>query len=179
MPQKKTLKAGDMFCSAFPGAKLGFLIKAAEKIMSKDFHADMSHSGLILNSKGDTWEILWRLKTQNFFEAYEGCNVLVVRYKKLKDVKHFKAIKDLSKHDGQIYPVHRFLLYLTGLARFVHWSRLVCSEFVAKYLYYINARHKHYWGTTPDILSEEFRNYKIYRIIFDGILKPEEWVILA
>ena len=164
------LKAGDVFCSAFPSARLGGLIKFIEQVKAHDFSADFSHCGIIFDAKGTTWEALWTIKHQDLFEDYKGCKILIARYKGLTGQKRNKAFWDLAKHDGQWYPVHRLLLHLIGLARFIHWDRLVCSEFTAKYLYYIGARHKHYWGCNPDTIADELKNWKIYDIIFDGVL---------
>lgn len=170
---KIKLYSGDLFCSSFPSAKLGGVITFVEKLRARDFHAEYSHAGIITNSAGDTFESLWTVKRQNLLAGYSGAKVLIVRYVELHPNKYAEVWPKIEKHEGEIYPVHRLVLHLTGLSKFVHWHRLVCSEMVAKFLYLVGARHKYWFGTNPDHLADEFRHWRVYKIIYEGVINPE------
>jgi len=171
MKRQFKVKRGDVFCSAFPGARLGWLIKVVETIRAKDWHAAYSHAGIIIHKDGETVESLWKVKSQNIYEAYKGCTVLIARYNALTQGKYYIGLRMLNKNIGKRYPIFRLPLHLLGLGRFIHWKKMVCSELVAKFLHCVGARHRHYFGVNPDDLADEFKNWKIYEVVFEGIIE--------
>lgn len=173
MKKKKRIKVqrGDCFCSSNPSKVLGFMIKSVEKIRAHDFHADMSHSGIILDKKGTTFECLWTVKSQNLFKAYKGCKILIARHNDMTPDRMMKGFEAIQKHNGQRYPIWRLITHLFRFSKFIHWERVVCSELVAKFLYHCGLRHRYSWGTNPDTLADEFREHKGWTVVFDGVLE--------
>ena len=74
------LQTGDVFCTGNPQSKfVGAGIKFFEILYSKDNKAEFGHSGIILNSKGTTFEALWKVKSQCIYKDYVGQNVIIAR----------------------------------------------------------------------------------------------------
>jgi hypothetical protein len=180
---KLVLETGDWFCSDFPAAVLGSVIKFGQKLQSHDWDAEYGHAGIISNGVlGISLEALWSVKHQNFYEAYMGAKILVVRpvydlsHKPVSQIKIRSALRELeNKHLGDAYPTHRLLLHALGLfivplPKLIHWHRMLCSEVVAKDLYLIGCRHRHYFGTNPDTLADEGVYWRNYKVIFKDVL---------
>jgi len=83
-----SLQPGDVFCTRNPMA-LGRVICFVQKIHASDNQAEYSHSGVILDKGGTTFEALWTNKRQNLFRAYQGKKVLIGRHDKMTQ-KRFK-----------------------------------------------------------------------------------------
>jgi hypothetical protein len=142
---------GSVFGSTNP-MWLGKAINNLQWLWSKDSESKYSHSGMFIDDKGTTSECLWTVKSQDFFNAYKGDNVIIAKPLDIdKDVidKSIKSILDI--HQGQLYPSWRLLLHIIPpLSKYSPFERLVCSEYVAKYLWLIGARHKQYKSRNPD-----------------------------
>ena len=167
---KPSVKTGDIFLTHDNNEWLAKGIRFIQKIYAEDNEALYSHAGIILDSAGNTFESKMRVGSYCFFEQYANMNVVIYRPPNKKSLK--TAIqKIIQKHDGDIYPIYRLFFHLLGVADHIHWNRqLVCSELVAKYLYYAELRDGHYYGTTPDNLHDEFRNNHYFKLIYEGKL---------
>jgi hypothetical protein len=137
---------------------------------SKDDTSVFGHSGIIIDDKGSTFEARWKVESNSLFKKYGGKNILIVRIAKFDPYRFLDAMSSLEPHRGEWFPFMRMVLHALRIAKFIHWSKLVCSELVAKYLFYMGTRHHHYFGANVDDLEEELRNWKDYSIVFDGIL---------
>lgn len=183
------LKKGDFFATRNPQA-LGRGINAVQTWWAKDGKAVYSHTGLIVDDKGTTFEALWTIKRQNLYEAYEGEKVCIARWEGMTDTLSYAALNLLSKrHEGRVYPGWRiFLNMVPPIARYINWKGrfCVCSELTAKFLYIVYAlggylddhyyawpRHSHYCGTNPDMLVDEWHRWRGYQIVFEGTLKKD------
>lgn len=168
------IKKGDVFGSTNPMA-LGKGINAVQRFWSKDAESKYSHSGLICDNNCNTIESLWTVKSLDFYQAYNGDNVIIARY----IGKPWHSIDDSIElirtlHFGNIYPFWRIFMHIIPpLAKVGVFNRLVCSELCAKYLYYLGARHSQYKGTNPDTLADEWRKWKDFEVIFEGKLIKE------
>lgn len=171
----------DFFCTQGAGF-IGWGIRQVTRNLSPDRECEFNHAGLLPEGNACTLEALWHIETKNIFEHYEGCYILIGRYLNLTEEKRTKAIKAITKHIDQSYPIRRLFLHLANVAHFIHWTNyLVCSEFVAKTLYYAGARGRYYWGTTPDNLADEIehelnkdRTGPKYEIVFKSKLS---WLV--
>lgn len=170
------LKTGDIFLSANSWI-IGRAILAVEKFWSTDDSAQYGHGGLIISPQGDTFEALWRTK-QNHLDFYLGRKVMIVRPEltmsqtEIPSGAKVTALEELMlMHAGDVYPVHRLILHLLPpLAKIFSSGRfVVCTELVAKYLSRIGCRHNNWEGATPDMLADECRNYRNYRVIYEGV----------
>ncbi|MFA6152921.1 MAG: hypothetical protein WC716_16485 [Chitinophagaceae bacterium] len=162
------LKTGDCFCTRNP-MFLGRIISAIELFWSTDGHAEYSHAGMMLNNT-QTFESLLTNKSQDFYQGYQGENVLVVR-PQVPDLDKFLALQKIYKeHNGKWYPFHRLPMFIfPPLAKINIADRPVCSEMTAKYLTLLKIR-QNWKGVNPDTLADEFRNWKQYEIIYEGVL---------
>lgn len=156
---------------------LGVAINGFQKIWSRDNKSEYSHAGIITSVKGETFEALYTIKSQNLFEAYAGTGVLIARYTGLPWNEGYRinaAISEIKeRHEGQWYPFWRLpFQIIPPLAKYLSWGGkfVVCSELVAEYLHLVGARHAQYTGTNPDTLSDEWHRWKNFEIIFEGIL---------
>lgn len=167
------LQAGDVFCVSRK-TWIGRAINAVQKILSRDNHSIYSHTGIIRDGNGMTLEALEKITTQHFYNAYKGEQVLIARVRSLDKRRVKEAISKLdAEHLGDIYPYWRLPLQLFPiLAKYISYKGrwLVCSELTGKFLHLIGERHRGYKGTTPDTLADEWRNWKNFEIIYEGVI---------
>lgn len=161
------LKPGDIFCSRNP-MMLGRAINAVQTIWSKDNKSEYSHSGIILDSKGTTFEALWTNKKQNIFKAYAGRNVLIGRHRNMSSEVFEKGWEGIKKHEGKWYAGYRLpLFFIPFLAKYINFGLGVCSELTMKFLY--KAGLAEAWkGWNPDDVADMINKWKDYKIIFKG-----------
>jgi len=168
------IQPGDIF-AVRTDALFGKLIRLRDRLRSTDGEAEYNHCGIIINSDGTTFESRRRIGRYNLFEMYAGQRVIIAR-PLAQDFSKKAAVKRLvNKYNGRAYPWYRIFLHAITptLARYLHHSGVpVCSELAGEYLYLIGVRHSNFWGTTPDMLSDEWRHWREYEIIYDGILPP-------
>lgn len=172
------LQLGDVVCCA---GSMGFVsagIRLMEKIWSEDNEATYGHSMLVTDPAGSVLDTLWTVRN-NHIGAYRGQPVIVARpvstinNQPISVVAKSVAIGAIVRDGmGRWYPVHRLMLHLIPpLAKYASSGKyLVCSERVAKYLTIIAARDEVYAGITPDDLADEWRRWKNFDVIFEGVL---------
>ena len=178
------LQTGDVFCTGNPQSKfVGAGIKFFEILYSKDNKAEFGHSGIILNSKGTTFEALWKVKSQCIYKDYVGQNVIIAR--PILDLngntlvtrdKRSAILEITNKYKGKWYPAWRLGMFMFGplLPKYIHFlSKPVCSELTACYLAKIGARYKSFWGVMPDTLADEFERWSNYTVIFKGTISDK------
>jgi len=171
---KIDLMPGDVFATNL-GGTLGWLIKKAEALKSNDCEALYSHTGIILDSKGTTFEALWTVKNQNLFEAYAGADVLIARWACMNEISFQKGYDAVKIQSGHIYPVARLFLHLFNIGK-IHLPNhhMVCSEMTSCFLIYAGARTmsgQNPYGVTPDNHVDEWRINRDFNIIFEGKLE--------
>jgi len=175
MPEKclkPTLCPGDVFASRNPQG-LGSAILLAQRLKSLDGKAEYGHTGIILNAAGDTFEALWTIKSQKFFEGYKGDQVLVARWRGMDGNSFRRGFEAVVPQAGRGYPWYRLLLHLIGLPKIHVDGQEVCSELTAHFLVAAGAQilsGKRWAGVTPDYLVDEWRISKHFDIVFEGVL---------
>lgn len=170
---------GDEFASRNPMA-LGSVINLAQRIKAVDDESEYTHTGIITDPHGATLESLWTVTRQSIWEAYAGEKVLIVRNINMTPDVYVAGFNKIRKHVGQWYPVHRLLLHALGLAKWIHWDRIVCSELTAKFEVgcgeYIGpdraAGFMHtYHGVNPDNLVDRWKISRYFNIVFEGVVE--------
>ena len=169
-----TLEPGMVFASSNPQG-IGIPIRWMEKWWSKDRDAEYGHTGIIQDVSGKTLEALWSITEGNLFEEYAGSKVIIAKPLCVNDAGLINSrLAELKQsHLGQWYPAWRLPLFMIPpLARRISYKGkwVVCSELTAKYLYAVGARHKAFSGTNPDELVDEWRHWKNFEIVFEGVL---------
>lgn len=179
------LQKGDEFATRNP-MWLGRIITFSQKIKAIDNEATYSHAGIIINEDGTTLEALWTVKSQNLWQAYQGQHILIVRNKYMSNSVFTAGYNKIKKHIGQIYPFHRLVFHLLGIAKFIHWRRLVCSELVAKFeagcAEYLSQTLgldskgflRNWYGVNPDHLADRWLLSKYYDVVYQGIIQPDD-----
>lgn len=163
------VQPGDIFCTKNP-MWLGRAINAVQKIWADDAESTYSHSGIIINKFGTTIESLWRVKSQALFEAYKGQKVLIGRCELMTPVAFAGGREKIKTHDNDIYPFYRLFFHLIPpLARHINLGRVVCSELTAKFLVGAGI-FNNYKGVNPDTIADTIRNYKTWKIIYEGVI---------
>ncbi len=168
------IQRGDIFCTANPQG-IGKAISLVQRIWRPDSEGEYGHAGIILSGSGLSLEALWTVKLRNIFEAYAGEKILIGRpiaETRAQTEKKMRALHELkSEYEGQFYPVWRLLLFLCPpLAKLNFFSKGVCSELVAGYLY--RAGYMSYWsGAYPDTLADMIRNWGTIKLIYEGVLE--------
>ena len=162
------LLPGDLFGTSNPMA-LGKAINAAQWLWSKDGQSTYSHSGIVLDESGRTFEALWTIKTAHLDE-YTGSKIIIARCNAVSEQKREAVLKALiAEHSGQWYPFWRLFLHIIPpLAKLSVTKRPVCSELVAKYLFRLGQRHGQWAGTNPDTLVDEWTRWRGFEILFEG-----------
>src|SRR3989337_1606547 len=131
------LKSGDLF-AARSQMLLGRAINAVQQFYSNDNKSEYSHTGIIVNNQGYTFEANWRVDSQVFLKAYKGGKVLIARYSNMDITRFNKGYEYVyKKHYKHIYPFWRLFFFLVPpVAKYVHFlEKPVCSELVAEFLY--------------------------------------------
>ena len=176
-PLVKKLKPFDLFCTQ--GCTFFSIgIRIVTMNLSPDRKAEFNHAGLFPEGDQSTIEVNSTVTSNNFFERYEGCYALIARYTELSEENRKIAMRKITEHIDDLYPWFRIPLHLLNAAHIIHYNRsLVCSELIAKALFYAGARTYKYYGVTPDNLADEFerelnnkRNAAKYDIIHKGKL---------
>lgn len=174
MTDIKQVLPGDVFCTANPWI-VGRMINAAEKVWSKDNRAEYGHAGIIIDTAGTTLEALVTVR-HGALSDYKDKPIMIARPTTQMDGPSINNIplaisRVEGNHLGQWYPAWRLILHLfPPLAKYVASKKfLVCSELVAKYLFYLGARHSQYMGTNPDTLADEWKRWRNFEIIFEGV----------
>jgi len=165
---KLTLKPGYVFAS-HSNAFLGKAIRLVERIKSRDNEASYNHTGIILAETGRAIEALTTIKETNFYDEYRGQKVLIVNWRYMSETGFKQGYEAIRETTGSWYPWPRFVLFLVGMAKFIHWKTPVCSELTARFLDAAGDR-RNYWGINPDDLVDEWRISKHYDVIYEGVL---------
>lgn len=163
-----SLKPGDVFCVS---GNMGFISKVIvfnEWLWSCDGNAKYGHSGLITSDSGDTLEALWTVK-ESRIEVYKGMEIVIARPSICESAIN-AGIATVMKEKGKIYPVWRLILHLVpALAKISIGRWKVCSELVASFLNDIGARPYPWEGATPDMLADEWHQWKKFEIVYEGV----------
>lgn len=147
------------------------LVQRIHDLWDKDPSEDSEtpHTGFVKDEDGLTFESKFKIGTHSM-EDYTGAHLMIYRNVLMTQEKFDKGLRCVSYHEGQIYPVHRLFLHLApGIARwFAPLPKPVCSELVAKFLYYAGLRRAKWWGTDVDMLLDEIRDDTDWECIWDG-----------
>jgi len=175
-----TLRPGDECCVENYGI-VATGIDIAQKFNSKDNESTYTHAFLLTDRHGSTLEACKTVCRQNMFEVYRGRKIIIAR--PMMDLagnnitrKQILAALEVlaAEHEGQVYPFWRIPLHIIPpLAKYVSWGGrfLVCSELTAKNAYLVGARHGQFAGATPDDRADEYRRWKNYRVLYEGVLE--------
>ncbi len=172
---------GDIVCvtgtpdDGWQNNALGWMIRKVSSIRSSDNHATYRHSLVITDRAGNTFEALWRYRSQNFWDAYRGCQVIVGRHTDMTPEGFKRGIAWFKQYEGKLYPVFRLLCHATQLTSkwppewLVRGWKPVCSEGVGGTLDHARCRgFSYYKGLTPDNLADRIRLWDYFDIIFEG-----------
>lgn len=159
---------------------LGKMINIVQQIKAYDNQSEYTHTGIIVDPHGATLEALWTVKTQNLFDAYKGQKVLIVRNIHMTLPVFIAGLAKIRPHIGQWYPIHRLLLYLIGVAKWIHWDGIVCSELAAKFetgcAEYLgdddaSGFMRNHYGVNPNHLAGRWAISRFYQTVFEGIVE--------
>jgi hypothetical protein len=168
-PAPRPALAAGMVFAVNSGSSLAHAINFFQKAKSVDNESTYNHAGIIVGTKGRTFEALWKIRYSGL-DAYKGCPVIIACHKLMTEKRFEDAWPKIAKLNGNMYPFPRLPLHALGLAKYVHWKYPVCSELVAKFEFECELR-RNWWGINPDNLADEWRISKHYEIIFEG-----EWI---
>jgi len=178
--KKLKLLAGDEFTTKNPMA-LGVAINVVQTVKAVDNDSDYTHAGIITGPDGTSIESLWTVKSQNIYRAYAGQRIMIVRNAHMSIPVFLAGYEKVKPNIGQWYPFPRLLLHMIGMAKWVHWGHVVCSELVAKFEAGCAEKlgeenHgflRNWYGVNPDNLVDRWRDSKHYEVIFEGVLGAE------
>lgn len=169
------LQTGDVFVVNSESIIAG-LINSVSGFNSTDGESTYNHAGVIVTDGGVTFEAL-RVLDYSTLKSYLGQQILIAR----PDATYTNQILAMetlaAAHRGQKYPWWRIALHIyPPFARMFSYKGkwVVCSELVAKYEYLLGLRGEEYTGVTPDKLSEEWKHWKDFEIVFEGTLALKE-----
>lgn len=161
------LQPGDIFCTRNPMA-LGRIIRSVQKFWDVDNSATYSHSGIILNELGGTFESLWKIR-MNSLKEYRGENIIIGRINNRSTIQKLDAIQKVrQRYEGKIYPFWRLPMHLfPPIAKLSLFDIPVCSELVAIYMKELGLID--YWkGVNPDRIADMISYWDDLEIIYEG-----------
>lgn len=168
------IKAGDIFC-VNSGYWVSRAITNVTGLYALDKNAKYSHSGIIINQNGQTFESLYHIEI-NHLEEYVGKQIIIGRHSSMS-YPIFKSAFDplFDEQNGRVYPAWRIALFLIPpLARYLsNGEWLVCSELAAKFLKNAGILNT-FTGWAPDNIADMIRDWKNWSIIFEGTLTEKD-----
>lgn len=165
------LEPGDIFFTRNT-LWIGRAINFVGRCWSLDSASTYSHTGIIIDSNGDTLESLWHIESANLCERRVNEKIAIFRYKYVEPELLYNAMIRVLKHEGQFYPIHRLFFHFFRISRFFHWKRVVCSELSVKFLYPLTDDNHfiHWFGWMPDDLHDLLTAHRDFDLVFEGIL---------
>lgn len=147
-------------------------INAVCRWNSSDGKSKYNHAGLLVSVSGITFESL-KVISYHHLNDYIGCELVIARSNADPKAKYNALISVTKQHSGKRYPWWRIPLHIyPPLARKLSFARIpTCSELVAENLYLTESRHGQFYGATPDMLSDEWHQWRNFEIIFEGVWK--------
>ena len=176
--RRPELRPGDEFARRNPTVP-GALINLVQRARAADDESEYSHTGIITDSHGSTLEARLTVTSQNLWEAYAGAKVLVVRNICMNPRVYAAGFGKVRRHIGQWYPVHRLLLHALGVAKWVHWDRVVCSELTAKFetgcAEFLGPDRsagfmRNHYGVNVDDLVDRWKISRYFDTVFEGVI---------
>lgn len=164
------IKKGDMFV-VNTGSMLTKAINGVSGFWSSDGVSEYNHGGIIISSKGDTFEALRKLDHYHL-DKYIGRPIMIVRPNVDESLIHDSLRLLELRHKGQMYPWWRLAFHIIPpLARRISYKGmwLVCSELCAKFAWLLRIRNQPYIGISPDQLADEWAHWREYTILYKGI----------
>jgi hypothetical protein len=168
---------GDEFAACNPEA-FGSVINFVQRMKAVDDESQYTHTGVITDPNGDTLESHWTVERLNIWVAQRGRSVLIVRNINMTPPVYAAGFEKIRKHIGQWYPVHRLFLQLLGLAKYIHWTKVVCSELTAKFEEgcaeflgpdKTSGFMRNHYGVNPDNLVDRWKISRYYVIVYEGV----------
>lgn len=147
------LQPGDIFTTSSKGL-MDDAIDFVQAFWSPDKKSTQTHCGVILNSSGETFESKFTIRRGNI-SKYQNRTIRVYRHPDMTP-ERFQAGWELVKsHEGQIYPIHRWPLFILGLAEeVVILPKPVCSELTTKFMHGADLWEGSYWGVDVNELDK-------------------------
>ena len=178
LPNGQQLQPGDVACTRGTMPVVSAGIRLMEQIWAEDNEATYGHSFIVADDNGAILDTLWRVQWR-MIDRYHGEQIIIarpsytVRGWEISAVSKAIGLEAVAAESiGRVYPIHRLALHmLPPLAKYFSvGTLLVCSERTAKYLTIIGARGDVYSGINPDTLADEWRRWKNFDVIFEGVL---------
>jgi hypothetical protein len=148
-------------------------INAVQMFWAKDSHAEYNHTGVIMDQAGNTFEANLRYESGNIYKDYSDVKLKVARPTSEPIVSVNTGLADLlcRYRLKPFYPFWRLPLFIIPpLAKISLFSWDVCSESTAWYLNHCGHRPLPWSGINPDTLADEWRYWRNFEIIFEGVI---------
>ena len=139
-----------------------------QALWSRDGKASHNHAGIIVKQDGMTFETTeYETKCLNLFADHGGSIIQLWRWRGMTASKFVAGLCEVREYEGKMYPYHRYLLFAVGLAKWIHFKGVVCSELAARFLKGAGERSG-FWGVSPDMLHDRFKHSPEWEIIYEG-----------
>lgn len=146
-------------------------ILKAQALHAEDGAARYSHTGIILGSNGATLEALSTIRSENLFEYYQGCSVIIGRHEGMTDERFVEGISAIEDQIGKPYPWYRLFAHLFP-AIAIHFNasdRLTCAALASKFFWGCELL-SYYEGMNPDKVADMIRDHKRWLTVYEGRL---------
>jgi len=159
------LQPGDIFFQT-SGTTLDIIINFFQALWSGDKRSIFSHTGIVVNEDGTTFETSpWRTGYFNL-NSRRGRKTIVAILRHTH-MRYLQTNLHACYLNGVIYPYWRLPLFALGLAGIVHWRNMVCSEIVADLLTNLGLR-KSRWGVSVDKLLDDMMSDPNWEAVYQG-----------
>jgi hypothetical protein len=129
-------------------------INGIQKFWSKDHKSKYGHAGIIIHPCGYTFEALWRVASQDLWEAYGSSKLLIARHDCMTRKTFWKGFNYIrEQHAGDWYPFYRLIFHAFPPLAKLSMGKVVCSELAAKFLWHLEM-FPYYNGCNPDDLND-------------------------
>lgn len=167
------LHKGDIVCTRSEDM-FGGVIRAVQKLWSKDNDARYNHCVIITGENGDSFEALETIRKTNLFIYHYGEECVIFRHALMTDEIFANGFETIKKYENNTYPIWRLIFGIIPpfMKNIGSGNFIVCSELASKFLIGCGfVEFIPYLGKTPDDITDMCRNYKYWGTVFEGVIK--------
>lgn len=172
-------KPGDVFFCR--GADLrDRIINLFQARKSKDGETRCSHTGIVLDPLGNTFETTpWKTGNLNLGENYAGSDLVVLRWGVMDEARAVYGYSAVHHQMGRIYPYWRLFAQAVGKAGDWHGKGMECCIIAAHFIRAAGypLRLSNLWEYDTETLHDELRSAPGWSVVLEGSQRAQGYIV--